>query len=665
MKYGDTTFNLSATFVKGYSRKTPPWGPLGYFSYKRTYSRALPNGKTEAWYQTIQRVVEGVFVTQKRHCDDWKLPWNDRQAQKSAQKMFDLMFNMKFLPPGRGLWSMGTEFAFERGGACLNNCGFVSTDEIMDDFSAPFVWLMDMSLLGVGVGFDSAGRNDSVMLKAPRTVKEIHVVEDSREGWVATFKRVLDAYVGKATMPSSIDYTQIRPEGAPIKGFGGTAPGPGPLIKLINRTVKLCDAYVASNSPVDSTKIVDIMNFAGAAVIAGGIRRVAEIAFGDPEDKEFFNLKNQKAINNPDLARWASNNSIMAKVGMDYEEIAKLACKNGEPGLFWLENAQAYGRTGDGKTYDDHRVKGSNPCGEQSLESFELCCLVETFPSRHDSLEEYKETLKYAYLYAKTVTLIATHDPRTNAVMFRNRRIGLSQSGIIEQVNKVGFREHIRWCDEGYEEVKRWDTVYSDWLCIPKSRKVTTVKPSGTVSLLPGVTPGIHFPHSEYYIRRIRVNKHSALIPIMKEAGYHVEKDFYEQDATMVVSFPVHEPNFKKSKDEVSIWEQLELAAAMQAKWSDNQVSITVTVRPEDEKDLASAITMYETRLKSVSFLPLRGDDVYHQAPYEKITKAKFESMAAKIKKIKYHIDEDDASRIIETFCDGDACEIPVVGKEQ
>ncbi|MDX1410156.1 MAG: hypothetical protein R3330_18530, partial [Saprospiraceae bacterium] len=279
----------------------------------------------------------------------------------------------------------------------------------------------------------------------------------------------------------------------------------------------------------------------------------------------------------------------------------------------------------------------------------------ETFPSRHDTLEEYERTLKYAYLYAKTVTLISTHDPRTNAVMFRNRRIGLSQSGIIEQINKIGFREHIEWCDLGYKTVKEWDQVYSDWLCIPRSRKVTTIKPSGTVSLLPGVTPGIHFPHSEYYIRRVRINKNSELVKIMKEAGYYVTPDAYEKDHTMVVEFPVHEPHFDRRKDEVSIWEQFELAAALQAKWSDNQVSITITVRPEDERDLPKALSMYEKRLKAVSFLPLRGDKVYQQAPYEAISQERYMEMASKIKKVRYDVTED---RVEDKFCDGDVCVI-------
>lgn len=657
MEWDGIEFRLTDVFVNKYKRRKVDFGPLGYFVYKRTYARPLPGNKTEEWWQTLRRVVEGCFLVQKRHCAWFNLPWNDRKSQRSAQKMYELMFDFKFLPPGRGLWAMGTKFMFERGGACLNNCGFISTSEIVNDFSSPFVWLMDMSMTGVGVGFDTEGAEQDVYLKQPRLTKEPHVVEDSREGWVNVFKRVLDAYSGRDTLPEQFVYDLIRPAGELINSFGGIAPGSDPLEKLVDVTSRMLQHYVDEDKPVDSTLIVDLMNFAGAAVVAGGIRRTAEIAFGHAEDSEFINLKNQENIENPDLARWASNNSLIAKLGDNYDIAETHSAVNGEPGFFWLQNAREYGRLSDGKNNRDHRVAGCNPCGEQSLESYELCNLVETFPSRHDGLADYLRTLKYAYLYAKTVTLIHTHDPRTNAVMFRNRRIGVSQTGIIENINRIGFREHINWCEEGYQAIRNWDQTYSDWFCIPKSIKRTTVKPSGTVSLLPGCSPGIHFPHSEYYIRRVRVNKNSSLWKTMKDAGYNVEPCFYEKQHTMVVEFPVHELYFDRSKDEVSIWEQFELAAAMQAKFADNQVSITITVKPEEAKDLPRALSMYEKRLKSVSFLPLRGDEVYKQAPYEAITEEQYERMSAKLERVKLNlVDEED--RVVERFCDSDICEI-------
>ncbi|KKL16879.1 hypothetical protein LCGC14_2491140 [marine sediment metagenome] len=227
MDYKDVSFSLKDTFVQKYKWRQPQWGPLGYFTYKRTYARPLSANKTEEFWQTLKRVVEGCFVIQKQHCHHYYLPWNERRSQRSAQEMFKRMWEFKFLPPGRGLWAMGSDFAFKKGGACLNNCGFVSTKDIGSSLSTPFIWLMDMSLLGVGVGFDTKGafQDREVFLREPRPTKDTHVVEDSREGWVAVFKRILDAYDGKDSMPEFFDYSDIRPEGQSSKALGVLLPG--------------------------------------------------------------------------------------------------------------------------------------------------------------------------------------------------------------------------------------------------------------------------------------------------------------------------------------------------------------------------------------------------------------------------------------------------------
>ena len=295
-------------------------------------------------------------------------------------------------------------------------------------------------------------------------------------------------------------------------------------------------------------------------------------------------------------------------------------------------------------------------CGEQSLESYELCNLVETFPSHHDSLEEYKKTLKYAYLYAKTVTLIPTHNERTNAILLRNRRIGLSQSGIVESFQKLGKREHFNWCDQGYEYITQLDQKYSDWFCVPISNKRTSVKPSGSTSLLPGVTPGIHYAHSEYYYRTIRIDKTSPLLPALKKAGIKLEDSVYG-DNTKIAYFPVYEANFDKSKDEVSIWEQVENVVAMQHYWADNQVSATVTFTKEEAKDIPAILELNEDKLKSISFLPIF-DHQYEQAPYQKISKEEYDRVVKKMKPLDFsNINTDE---IIEKFCDSDKCEIPI-----
>jgi len=649
-------FKLDEGFINQYKGQQPDWGPLGYITYKRTYARVMAEegGRTEEYWETIRRVVEGCYTIQWNHCLSLKLPWKTGKAQRSAQEMYKLMWDFKFLPPGRGLWMMGTDYIYVRGSAALNNCAFVSTEEIDTDFAEPFCFLMDLSLLGVGVAFDTKGAG-RVVVREPQRGEYTHVVEDSKEGWCDLVRTIFNAYVGRSLRPAHIDYSKIRPMGSPIRTFGGIAPGPGPLVECIANISKILGPR--AGNPISSTDITDLMNVIGKCVVSGGVRRTAELALGDPQDAEYLQLKDPKLHEDKLTAwRWASNNSVNAREGMNYTKVGTQTAKNGEPGYFWLTNAQAYGRLKDGANWVDAKVAGTNPCAEQSLESYEICNLVETFPSRHETLDEYRRTLKFAYLYAKTVTLIPTHNERTNAIMLRNRRIGLSQSGIVESFERHGRREHFRWCDEGYQYIGKLDKIYSQWLCVPESVKKTSVKPSGTVSLLPGVTPGIHYPHSEFYWRTIRIDKTSPLIEPIRRAGYRIEESVYG-DNTWVVYFPVQQKHFSRSKNEVSVWEQMENVAQVQYYWADNQVSATITFRPEEARDIPYILELYESRLKSISFMPLK-DHSYPQAPYQEITRETYELAASKARPLDFS--RLNTGEVQDLYCDGDKCELIV-----
>ncbi len=645
-------FKIDDGFINQYKSKQPDWGPIGYITYKRTYARIVEgeNRKEEFW-ETIRRVVEGCYSIQKEHCMKLSLPWSDQKAQKSAQVMFEKIWNFKFSPPGRGLWMMGTEFIARHGSMSLNNCGFASTEDIGLKYSKAFEFVMDALMLGVGVGFDTKGA-EKIKIQKPKEGTFDFEIDDSREGWVESLRLILEAYFLGKQAPT-FDFNKIRLAGEPIRGFGGIASGPTPLKEMLEDIKKILEARIGKM--ITSVDIVDIMNYIGKCVVAGNVRRSAEIALGDPTDLDFVTCKqDEKALYSH---RWASNNSVFAVKGLDYSFIADQIAVNGEPGIFWLENARIYSRMGDAPDYRDKKVAGVNPCGEQSLESFELCCLVETFPSRHDSYEEFEETLKYAYLYSKSVTLVNTHWKETNAVMLKNRRMGISQTGIIEAFVKHGRRMILEWCDKAYKYLRDLDEQYSDWLCIPKSIKITTVKPSGTVSLLPGVPPGIHYPHSEYYIRRIRLSKNSDLIEHIKNAGYKIEDDSYSPN-TVVAEFPIHEKYFNRSKNEVSIWEQAANAIDYQRLWSDNQVSITITFKSEEADQIKHVLQFCEDKLKSASFLPIK-EHGYKQAPYEEITKEQYEEMITNVKPL--FLDETKDRAIGVKFCDADGvCEVSI-----
>ncbi len=648
----DVYFKFSETFLKRFKSRQPDWGAIGYVTYKRTYARELPDGSSEEYWQTIKRVVEGVFTIQKNHCYKNQLPWDEEKAKKSAERMYELMWEFKFTPPGRGLWMMGTDYMYKNGGAALNNCAFCSTEHININFAEPFCFLMDMSMLGVGVGGDTRGAR-KIVIQKPEVEDSLFVVEDSREGWIELLRTVLKAYSGDGKMPAKISYDRVRPFGALIKGFGGVASGPGPLKEMVESLRELLDKRIGK--PIESSDIVDIFNLVGRCVVSGNVRRSAEIMFGEPDDKEFLELKDPEKNREPLMHhRWASNNSIFATVGMDYSEVAERTAKNGEPGYEWLDNAQKFSRMGKEPDFKDIRALGGNPCLEQTLEPYELCCLVETYPAKHKTPEEWIETLKYAYMYAKTVTLVPTHNKLTNAVMLRNRRIGCSMSGIVQAFKKFGRRKMLQTADKGYDKIQKWDKTYSEWLCVPKSIKTTSVKPSGTVSLLAGVTPGIHYPIAEYYIRNIRFQEGSKLLDKLRTTGHKIERDKYSLN-TFVVSFPVKEEYFDRSIEDVSMWEQLENAAQIQEHWADNQVSVTISFSKEEAKDIKYALELYETRLKGVSFLPKK-DHGYEQAPYIPITKEEYEKMIKEVKPLN-NLDEDVHDQV-DKFCDTDKCMI-------
>ncbi len=646
-------FKLSDTFIDQYKDREVPWGPLGYVTFKRTYARRLSEFEegatgTEEWYQTCRRVIEGMFEMQKQHVYKLGLEWSDQKSQKTAKDAYERLFTLKWTPPGRGLWMMGTKFVNDRTAAGLFNCAFRSTREVNTKGGYLFSWMMDALMLGIGVGFDTLGAG-TLTIQQPEFTNEDFMIPDSREGWVESVQILLNGFFYGAKVPN-FDYSGIRPYGAPIHGFGGTSSGAGPLTELHESLKELYTARIGQ--PITSVDIVDTENLIGRCVVAGNVRRSAALALGNHEDFEYLQMKNdsEKLAHH----RWGSNNSFHAIVGQDYSWHAEQSQKNGEPGYIWLDNARTRGRFADPPRDDDKNVMGFNPCVEQQLEDAELCCLVETFPAKHETYEDYLATLKIAYLYGKTVTLANTHWAETNAKMLKNRRIGLSQSGVVQAFNKFGRRQMLNWCDDAYGYVRDLDKQYSDWLCIPQSVRMTSIKPSGTVSLLNGSTPGIHYPEDEYYIRRIRFAADSDMLAALRDAGYKIEKDHYSPN-TMCVEFPVREQHFQKGKREATMWEQLEIAAQYQHYWADNSVSITVTFKPEEAQHLKTALEMYETRLKAVSFLRYE-ETGYVQAPYEPITKEQYEEMSKNINPVQRFSTEEGGART--KFCDSDHCEL-------
>jgi len=670
------SFKLSSDFLDSYKKTESPFGfrdaatnSLGEITFIRTYSRMKDDGTKERWHEVCKRVIEGMYSVQKNHAKENRLPWNDYKAQKSAQEAYDRMFNLKWTPPGRGLWAFGTPMTMEkRNSASLQNCAMVSTRDIdRNDPGALFAWVMDALMLGIGVGFDTLGQDKQMSIYAPTEPASVYEIPDTREGWVESVRMLINSFLRQNQSIQEFNYDLIRPLGAPIKGFGGVASGPQPLIDLHTRIQNVIGSR--AGEMLDSRAIVDIVNLIGTCVVSGNVRRSATLALGVPEDKDFINLKNSETFPernsyDPEKPGWAwmSNNSISANVGTKYENYVDLISNNGEPGFIWLDVARDYGRLADAPDYKDARVMGFNPCAEQPLESYELCTLVEVHLNRHTDKEDFLRTLKFAYLYGKSVTLIPTHWQQTNGIMQRNRRIGTSLTGIASFADINGVPATKEWMDEGYKKIRDYDKQYSEWLCVRESIRVTTVKPSGSVSLLSGASPGVHWsPGGEYYLRAIRFGNTDPMLHLFKAANYKTEPDLVSANTT-VVYFPLHSGHPRSEKD-VSLFEKIGLAATAQKYWSDNGVSVTLSFDKESEsKFIAPALHMYEGQLKAVSFLPM-GNQVYPQQPYSQITKEEYENYIGKIAKIDFSAIYDGAENLEaqgEMYCTTDYCEIKI-----
>lgn len=658
------SFRLTDQFIEPYKTREVPWGfkdaagnSMGELVFLRTYSRVKEDGTKERWWEVCRRVIDGMYSIQKNYAKENKLPWHDRKAHASAQEAFERLFTFKWTPPGRGLWMMGTELVHVQGNsAALQNCAFVSMSDMTKiDPAEPFCWLMEASMLGIGVGFGTTEIPEWLTVKTFLTSATSYQIPDSREGWVESVRLVLNAFFKGDDLPH-FDYNLIRPAGAPIATFGGTAAGPGPLRRLHESLALL---LVQNPGKVSSILLGDIANLIGVCVVAGNVRRSAELWMGNLTDKQFLAAKDYEQYPHRADWGWMSNNSVAVNVGDDLTSIIDGIARNGEPGVCWMDVTRTRGRLTDPPNDKDRRAAGYNPCAEQPLESGELCTLVETYINNHDSLEDYLRTLKFAYLYGKTVTLLPTHWPKSNAIMQRNRRIGCSMSGIADFADSYGLPELRTWMDSGYKTIQNYDRTYSEWLCVRESIRTTTVKPSGTVSILAGSSPGVHWgPGGQYFNRGVVFGKDDPIVALLRDAGYEIQESAYTPETSVFIQFPIRSDSHR-SQHEVTIFEKANLAAVAQRYWSDNSVSVTVSFNENEAKYVGTVLHMYDGQLKTVSFLP-SVDHGYVQAPYQQIDVNEWEQKRVELFGVDlsplYDGGAPDATG--EKFCTTDTCAI-------
>jgi len=621
---------------------------FGEAVYYRTYSRR-DDGKQENWHDTILRVVNGVFSIRKNwyyaHC----LPWDEGYWQYQALRLAESAVKMEWLPPGRGLYAMGTEYAYQRGGLCLYNCA--ATKIGVKSIAADFGWMMDALMSGCGVGFEALPLD--YKMQTPSGSPVYYVVPDTREGWVESEELLIKSYLGGR--PIEFVYDEVRPAGAILKGIGGVSAGSEPLRRLHDHTRQTCERYLRKE--FGGTRLVaDIGNGIGVCVVMGNIRRSAEIMIGSVHDQEFLDLKNLEK--NPDRAGyyWMSNNSVRLVRDEDFEKLPVIAGRirdNGEPGVINLRAVRKFARFGREK---NDAADLFNPCTEIPLENKEVCNLSEVFPTKCKSEAAIYAAMENATLYSSTVTLLPTHRAETNTIVARNRRIGVSCSGLAEWLDDIEAAKMTRVLRTGYKKVQETNRRLALDAGIPESIRLTTVKPSGSISQLAGVTPGIHNPTFKYAIRRMRIAKNSVIAKVLSDAGYFIEPDFSEPLNTLVVEFPIDQGRARKAT-EVSVWEQAAQLCTMQREWADNAVSVTLYFNPETEADqLEHLLAQIAPMVKSLSMLPHTPEGVYKQAPYSEISQEEYLRRKALLKPIDWSLYRGDGED--EKYCDNGTCKV-------
>ena len=269
---------------------------------------------------------------------------------------------------------------------------------------------------------------------------------------------------------------------------------------------------------------------------------------------------------------------------------------------------------------------GFNPCAEQSLANFETCCLAEIYLPNIDNYEELLRVSRLLYRINKHSLAIPCAIKETEDIVHKNMRMGIGVTGYLQATE-----EQRSWLSDCYEQLRIYDDEYSRLAGFPSSIKLTTVKPSGTLSLLAGVTSGAHPAYAQYYIRRIRMASDSALVGTARRNGYPVEYvrnfDGTEDKSTSVVSFPCSFPEGTALAEDMSAVDQLEIIKRLQAEWSDNAVSVTIYYRKEELEPIKEWLRLNYKNVKSVSFL-LHNDHGFDQAPLEAITKEEFDKMS-------------------------------------
>jgi len=625
------------------------FGPLGDEVFKRTYSRTKVDGSSESWAETVERTVRG----------NLELTGILGAGEFSEEEIREAIEDMRIIPAGRHLWASGSE-----SGLGLFNCHRSGWGPELSDH---FTFLFDQLMLGGGVG---ANYSSEYLADLPRIVRVPMVsiildqehpdaasfaeegiqterafleipfyVEDSREGWVAALKYLLDSSVSGKYETIPFDLSDVRHSGEPIKGFGGVASGPLALAHMLLKVAEVLGECTGLLTPLDA---MEIDHAIASCVVAGNVRRSARMSilhWKDPYIEEFITCKADSG------SHWSTNISVevddefwdeVRKSDSSALRILRLVAEgmlsNGEPGIY-NSSLASVGEPGD--------VRSTNPCGEIALEEWEQCCLGHVNVAHPKHIADYRETLRSFRMMAEYLvraTLAPSSDLRQEEVKNRNRRIGVGFFGWQEYLASRGVLYSEAESNFGIvQDLIEWrmaaqGAAYceADRLRINRPVKVTTIAPTGTIAKLPGTTEGIHPVYAKHFIRRVRYARNSASLALLMDRGHPIEADIYTAN-TDVVSFFVEDMAVREygslieDVTDLGLTDMLAAQMLVQSAYADNAVSYTVNISPDEYgvAEIMAALGTYGPYLKGTTVFP---DLSRPQSPMERITAAEYEA---------------------------------------
>jgi len=588
---------------------------------------------------------------------------NDTDISDMRPQLEQAVLNLDIMPSMRALMSAGK--ALERDNVAGFNCSYVAVDT-----PRAFDETLYILMCGTGVGF-SVERQ--YVNKLPDLPEEIHYtdtiikVADSKIGWAKAYKEFMSLlYSGQIPQ---WDLSNVRPQGARLKTFGGRASGPAPLADLFQFTANIFfDAVAKGQKKLVSIDCHDLMCKIAEVVVVGGVRRSALISLSNLSDERMRNAKSGSWWEHSQH-RALSNNSVAytdsAEMGAFMREWLSLyESKSGERGIFNRQAAEKQAaKNGRREEYKDF---GCNPCSEIILRNKQFCNLTEVVVRPDDTWKTLQEKVELATILGTFQATLTNFRYLTKAWKNNTEEealLGVSLTGIMDN-KKMSEDKNLPMRLQALKNSAV--TMNEGWaanLGIKQSVAITCVKPSGTVSQLVDSASGIHARHSEYYIRTIRADKKDPLAQLMVDQGVYHEDDITKPEHTYVFYFPIQSPKDSLTRKDLTALQHLEIWRVYQDHWCEHKPSATISVRENEWLDVGSWVWNNFDKISGVSFLPY-ADHSYQQAPYQEITKKEYKEW---LKKTTNKVDwsllmdyekEDMTENTKELACTAGACEI-------